>query len=63
MKKIFLFFILALGIMHGRAQLLVDADYNAAGDKIISMSKSPRTVCNEEKPLTIRILISQAICS
>ena len=34
MKKLFLFFLLALGVMHGRAQLLVDADYNPASGKI-----------------------------
>lgn len=34
MKKLFLFFLLALGAMQGRAQLLVDADYNTTSGKI-----------------------------
>ncbi|WP_027449900.1 hypothetical protein [Xylanibacter brevis] len=34
MKKFFLFFLLALGMMHGRAQLLADADYNPASGNI-----------------------------
>lgn len=34
MKKILLFFLFALGAMQGRAQLLVDADYNATADEI-----------------------------
>ena len=34
MKKIFLFFLFVLGAMQGRAQLLVDADYNTSSGKI-----------------------------
>ena len=34
MKKLFLLFLLALGAMQGRAQLLVDAEYNAVSGNI-----------------------------
>jgi len=55
MKKLFLFFLLALSVMQGRAQLLVDADYNAAGDKIEvtlkNMSDSLTLIfCGERMP-------------
>jgi len=51
-----LFFILALGMMHGRAQLLVDADYNAATGKIDvifkNMSDSLTLIfCGERMPI------------
>ena len=56
MKKIFLFFILALGVMQGRAQLLVDADYNPASGKIDvtfkNMSDSLTFIfCGERMPV------------
>ena len=34
MKKLFLFFLFVLGVMQGRAQLLVDAEYNATSGNI-----------------------------